>query len=57
MNANIKECAGTYVFGSLVTVSLSLVIGLNNALSVKDEAVAPQTMTSDVSQFKNIKTG
>lgn len=57
MNANIKECAGTYVFGSLVTVSLSLVIRLNNALSVKDEAVAPQTMTSDVSQFKNIKTG
>ena len=39
------------------SLSLSLVIGLNKVLSVKFKAVAPQMMTSDVSQFKNFKTG
>lgn len=40
-----------------LSVSLSLVIGLNNVLSVKYKAGTPQMMTSDVSQFKNFKTG
>ena len=39
-----------------LSVSLSLVIGLNNVVSVKYKAVAPQMM-SDVSQFKDSKTG
>ena len=39
-----------------LSVSLSLVIGLNNVLSVKYKAVAAQMM-SDVSQFKDSKAG
>ena len=40
-----------------LSVFLYLVIGLNNVLSVKYKALTPQMMMSEVSQFKNFKTG